>query len=281
MTDPSKLEKDTEDWVNLLAGKKTSDTNKTTQIEAEGLREIILNKNNDEVDELKTKRSKKALLQRLKKEGLLDDKKNDTFFIRFSFVAVAASIAVVSITIGTIVNLTAPIQEDLIARNETSVNEQVEQGRKEAEATGMANLDNTLSELIDLTNTDKQGEQLSQSEQDKLRLRAMARRLEAKRQKENKRKTAQSETKRLAEMEKAKQAKLKTVESKIKLSSIQNIEKELKDFNVKYTKQVDEKGTTIYITKDSLDKDFIKHLKSKFKFKDYKNNQLKYFSIKK
>lgn len=97
-----------QDWLNILAGRTVHDADSAMREEAEALRTMILQKYQEELEADKTIRSESdqskeldRLLERLKKENLLDESKRDVhkkWFRSFNFPA-GAFIPVVAVLV--------------------------------------------------------------------------------------------------------------------------------------------------------------------------------------
>jgi len=102
MAEQDNHNKDGQDWLALLAGDDVDGVNEETRLEAEILRKTLLFNSKDKPNELDLKRSEKALLQRLKDEDLVVNKKNS--FSPFKYSAIAASAAILAISINVVQN---------------------------------------------------------------------------------------------------------------------------------------------------------------------------------
>ena len=103
MTEKKQFNSDDQDWLDVLGGWDINNVDESTRTEAELLRKVLVSDNKNKTDELKSKRAQNALLQKLKDEGLIKEKKS--YFNSFSLASVAASVIVVSITLSVVIDI--------------------------------------------------------------------------------------------------------------------------------------------------------------------------------
>ena len=103
MTEQDKQERDDQQWLELLAGRDVANADDATRKEAQAIRKTILQSQQQKLDDVTIKRAEKKLINRLKAENLI--KAKPSVFKPFSLVAIAASVAMVAITLNIVINL--------------------------------------------------------------------------------------------------------------------------------------------------------------------------------